>query len=66
MSAGELGAGYPHMLRFDPSVFKDHHPTWKSIVLRAGQQGVFIPRGWWHLVRASEASIGMSLEVTDA
>ena len=58
-------AGYPHMLRFDPSACKDPHPTWKCIVLRAGQ-GVFIPRGWWHLVRASEGSIGMSLEVTDA
>mmetsp|Transcript_31689 Transcript_31689/g.86676 ORF Transcript_31689/g.86676 Transcript_31689/m.86676 type:complete len:209 (+) Transcript_31689:521-1147(+) len=57
-------AGYPHMLRFDPSVCRNPHPAWKCVVLRAGQ-GVFIPKRWWHLVVASEGSIGMSLEVTD-
>jgi hypothetical protein len=58
-------AGYPHMLSYDPSACKDPGPAWKCIVLRAGQ-GVFIPKRWWHLVVASEGSVGMSLEVTAA
>jgi hypothetical protein len=57
-------AGYRHLLSFDPSAAKKPHPAWKCVVLHEGQ-GVFIPKRWWHLVRASEGSIGMSLEVTD-
>lgn len=55
---------YPRFLLYDPSACEEPDPAWKRLVLRVNQ-GVFIPRGWWHTVHATAGSIGMSSEVRE-
>ena len=55
---------YPRFLEYDPSACEAPDSVWKCVVLHAGQ-GVFIPRGWWHTVRATAGSLAISLEVRE-